>query len=160
MAPLTKTVLLAAAALSGIANAHFQLQAPPALTEDSDLQATGPCGGATLPDFSSDEGFHDFYAGGDAISHRTSHSQENWLYRVTLDEKAETGWTQLFPVVQQNGLGNLCQPRVTVPDEFVGKKGLLSVVGKGHGYLYAVSSPSSPLFPSDGCCALNCAAAN
>jgi len=125
--------------LAAGAHAHFTVSYPKPLGSSHDEQGTGPCGGIT-PDLATAE-VTDFHVGGDNVATRTSHAQGNWLYRVTLDPKAAGNWTQVYPIVQQSGLGDFCAPLVSVPSDFVGKKGILSVVGGGgHGYLYAVSS--------------------
>lgn len=134
----TLTLLLAAAG----AHAHFTVGYPKPLSSSHDEQGTGPCGGIT-PDLATAE-VTDFHVGGDNVATRTSHAQGNWLYRVTLDPRAAGNWTQVYPIVQQSGLGDFCAPLVSVPGEFVGKKGILSVVGGGgHGYLYAVRNPTN-----------------
>lgn len=113
------------ASLIGLSAAHFELKAPPSIGFEDKNEDKAPCGGFT-PDFSGE--LYDWHVGGEAIAVRLTHQQSNWLFRVTTDEKAESGWEQIFPIVQQSGLGDFCQPQVTIPESYVGKKGVVSVV--------------------------------
>ncbi|PNY18841.1 Uncharacterized protein TCAP_07497 [Tolypocladium capitatum] len=129
-----KSLLLPPLALAGLAAAHFQLLYPKSIGFADDNEGTAPCGGFT-PDFSKD--VVDFHIGGEALAMLLVHPQGNWLFRVTADQKAQTGWEQIFPIVMQGGLGNFCEPRVTVPDSYVGKKGVVGVVSDtADGLLY------------------------
>lgn len=130
-------------ALCGLGSAHFLLNFPKSIGFDDSNEGNAPCGGFT-PDLSKD--LVDFHVGGDAISVKLTHPQGNWLFRVTTDEKAESGWEQIFPIVQQSGLGDFCQPQVTVPSKYAGKKGVLSVVSSAtDGLLYQVSELAAAL---------------
>ncbi|KAG8414620.1 hypothetical protein J3459_014209 [Metarhizium acridum] len=131
-------------ALYGLGSAHFLLNYPKSIGFDDSGESSAPCGGFT-PDLSKD--LVDFHVGGDAISVKLTHPQGNWLFRVTTDEKAESGWEQIFPIVQQTGLGDFCEPQVTVPSKYAGKKGVLSVVSSAtDGLLYQVSKLVAALF--------------
>ncbi|EPE05417.1 gpi anchored cell wall protein [Ophiostoma piceae UAMH 11346] len=135
---LKLTALLAAASL---ANAHFVLSYPPTIGFNDDKEDIGPCGGFT-PDFATDN-LTDFFVGGDNIATNLLHAQGTWLYRATLDETAgaSANWTKLFPEVLQSGLGKFCQPSVTAPAAWAGKKGVLSVVVDApDGLLYQCAS--------------------
>ncbi|RYP73087.1 hypothetical protein DL771_003838 [Monosporascus sp. 5C6A] len=127
---LTTTLALAC----GV-QAHFTLRYPTPLGPIED-ESTGPCGGYT-PDLSTVE-TTDFHVGGDAIAVSTGHAQNNWLYRITTDDDiASANWTQVYPIVIQSGLNTYCQPAVTIPEEFEGRKAILSVVGHASdGLLY------------------------
>ncbi|UNI23951.1 hypothetical protein JDV02_009738 [Purpureocillium takamizusanense] len=126
--------VLSLLALGGLASAHFQLKYPKSIGFSDDQEDQAPCGGFT-PDFSKD--VVDFHIGGEALAMRLTHQQSNWLFRATLDQKAQSGWQQLYPIVMQSGLGDFCQPRVTVPESFAGKKGVVSVVSSAvDGLLY------------------------
>lgn len=114
------------ALIPSAALAHFNLLYPQTVGFSDDAQHDGPCGGFT-PDFSKDN-MTDFHIGGDSISTRTTHPQGNWLYRITLNESASGNWTQIFPIVQQKGLGAFCEPAVTIPKEYLGQRGVLSVI--------------------------------
>ncbi|KHN99752.1 uncharacterized protein MAM_02605 [Metarhizium album ARSEF 1941] len=112
-------------ALCGLGSAHFLLNYPESLGFEDKNEDQGPCGGFKA-DFS--KRLQDFHVDGDAIAVKLTHAQGNWLFRVTTDEKAESGWEQTSPIVQQSGLGDFCKPDVVVPAKYAGKKGILSVV--------------------------------
>ncbi|RTE80465.1 hypothetical protein BHE90_005031 [Fusarium euwallaceae] len=132
---MRSSLLLSAAALCGISLAHFELKYPDSIGFKDDDEDKAPCGGFT-PDLSKAD-LVDFHVGGEAIAVRSTHQQGNWLFRVTTDEKADGDWEQLFPIVQQSGLGDFCQPQVTVPEKYVGKKGWVNVVSSAvDGLLY------------------------
>ncbi|KAB5566904.1 hypothetical protein GE09DRAFT_1056376 [Coniochaeta sp. 2T2.1] len=99
-------------------------QPPSALTTTP--QHDGPCGGFT-PDFSKNNAT-DFFAGGDNVATLTTHSQGNWLYRLTVDPAASGNWTQIFAIMQQNGRGDFYEPLITVPASLIGQKAVLGVV--------------------------------
>lgn len=123
-------------ALCGLSAAHFELKYPDSIGFSDDNEDKAPCGGFT-PDFSGD--LVDFHVGGEALAMRLTHQQSNWLFRITTDEKAESGWEQIFPIVQQSGLGDFCEPSVTVPEKYIGKKGVVSIVSSAvDGLLYQV----------------------
>lgn len=129
---------------------HFNLKYPATIGFDDEKQHDGPCGGFT-PDFSKNN-ITDFHVNGDAIATLTTHKQGNWLYRITLDETASGDWTQIFPIVQQNGLGAFCEPAVSVPPRFVGQRGVLGIVSNTpDGILFQVgpSFIARPLFQAD-----------
>jgi len=133
----TRTVVLSF--LASTALAHFDIEFPeqkqPA---DENGLSSGPCGGAEL-DFDAGP-VNDFHVGGNTVQLAPSHPSAHWLFRVTTDTKGEGNWTQAYPILQQNGLGDLCIPLVTAPEDFVGKKGLLGVVADSDdGVLYGVS---------------------
>lgn len=126
-------------ALAGLTAAHFTLLYPDSIGFTDDDEDTSPCGGYT-PDFDSDDAV-DFHVGGDALAMRSTHSRCNWLFRVTTDEAAKDGWEQLRPIVTQSGLGDYCEPLVTVPEEYVGKKGVIGIVSSAiDGLLYQVGA--------------------
>lgn len=134
---MRSSLLLSAAALCGISLAHFELKYPESIGFKDDDEDKAPCGGFT-PDLSKAD-LVDFHVGGEAIALRSTHQQGNWLFRVTTDAKADGDWEQLFPIVQQSGLGDFCQPQVTVPEKYVGKKGWVNVVSSAvDGLLYQV----------------------
>ena len=133
MAPLTN--LLASLALMATATAHFNLNYPQTSGFDEDKEDGGPCGGFT-PDFTKST---DFHVGGDAIALTLGHPQSNWLFRATLDVSGASGWSKIFPIVQQSGPGKFCEPAITVPASYVGKRGVIGVVANApDGLLYQV----------------------
>lgn len=127
MAPLN-ALFGAVLLLASSASAHYTLLTPTPLGTDDDGQASGPCGGYT-PDFTKNT-VSDFHVGGGNVGMRLGHPQATWLFRGTLDQTGQSNWTQLFPMVTQSGLGNLCEPSITAPESWVGKNGLIGVVAK------------------------------
>ena len=144
MAPLTS--LASALLLASCATAHFNVRAPPALGTDIEKENIGPCGGETA-DFTKPG--TDFHVGGDAIALSSGHPVTQWGFRITTDEKAEGNWTEIYQQVEQQGPGNFCLPKVSVPESWVGKKALLNIVSTGDdGMLFQVTIPSLPFPPS------------
>ncbi|KAF4991015.1 hypothetical protein FGRMN_8094 [Fusarium graminum] len=132
---MRSSTLLSAAVFCGLSLAHFEVKYPDTIGFKDDDEDKSPCGGFT-PDLSKNK-LVDFHVGGEAIALRSTHQQGNWLFRVTLDEKAGGDWEQVFPIVQQSGLGDFCQPQVTVPEKYAGKKGWVNVVSSAvDGLLY------------------------
>lgn len=133
------TALLSSALLAATASAHFELAIPGNQLGGTNThsQSTGPCGGHTVEDGAETV---DFYVGGQPVGLMDGHSRSDWLIRGTLDTDASGGWEQLYPIYQTRGEGRSCQPNVKAPEEWVGKSGILSVVGQAEdGILYAVS---------------------
>ncbi|OAA58975.1 GPI anchored cell wall protein [Niveomyces insectorum RCEF 264] len=139
MARLTATAA-AALLLAGSASAHYHLLYPATIGFAFNVEPNGPCGGFT-PDFSKDN-VTDFHVDGDNIALDLLHPQGTWLFRATLDQTASSdNWTQLFPETQQVGLGNFCEPQITVPASWAGQKGVLGViVDAPDGLLYQCAS--------------------
>ncbi|KAF4968373.1 hypothetical protein FSARC_4170 [Fusarium sarcochroum] len=132
---MRSSLLLSTAALCSLSLAHFEVKYPDTIGFKDDDEDKSPCGGFT-PSLSKDK-LVDFHVGGEAIALRSTHQQGNWLFRVTLDEKADGDWEQVFPIVQQSGLGDFCQPQITVPEKYVGKKGWVNIVSSAvDGLLY------------------------
>ena len=132
---MRSTLLLSA--LCGLSTAHFVMLSPESIGFSDDDESTAPCGGFT-PDLDKDTAV-DFHVGGEALAMKLTHPEAHWLFRATTDAEAKTGWEQLFPIVQQTGIGEFCEPAVTVADSWVGKKGVVSVVsGSEDGQLYQV----------------------
>ncbi|RDA84464.1 hypothetical protein CP532_0079, partial [Ophiocordyceps camponoti-leonardi (nom. inval.)] len=109
----------------GLASAHFKLLHPPSIGFSDENEDKAPCGGFD-PDFSKPA--FDYHVDGEALAMRLTHQQGNWLFRATTDQKASSGWKQMFPIVMQSGLGDFCEPAVKAPSDFEGKKGVVSVV--------------------------------
>ncbi|EAQ91731.1 hypothetical protein CHGG_03666 [Chaetomium globosum CBS 148.51] len=131
--------LFAAGALClSAANAHFELRQPPSLEGDNmneDLEPNAPCGGG-VADLSTNK-VVDFHVDGDAVAWFLGHPQAKWLIRGTLDSKAAGNWTEMYPIIQQDGRGEYCQPAVTAPKAWAGKKGIISVAcGAPDGLLF------------------------
>ncbi|KAK1833655.1 hypothetical protein QBC39DRAFT_44811 [Podospora conica] len=155
MAPLA-TIVAATLSLLSTASAHFVLLNPPSLegsTLDDKKEGNAPCG-ALLPDLTQTPTY-DFHVDGDFLSLQNGHPQSNWLFRATLEDKAAGNWSQLYPLVQQTGIGNYCQLMVTAPKEWVGKKGVIGIVGNApDGMLYqcaAVNFVAGTTTPNSDC---------
>jgi len=124
-----KTTLLFLTFVS-IAAAHFSLEYPDGLggSDEVSNENIPPCGGfivsfgAALPNFS---------VGGDWVEINTHHAEALFRYRVAYEDNKT--WIDLNPPVHEVGLGKLCIHTGTVPANFAGKKGVLQVVGDGHG---------------------------
>ncbi|KAL6867131.1 hypothetical protein J3F83DRAFT_108442 [Trichoderma novae-zelandiae] len=131
------SILPAILSLASLSSAHFTMNYPKSIGFSDDDEGDAPCGSFT-PDISSGSSqLVDFHVGGDALAMRSVHPQVNWLFRVTLDGSAKSDWQQIFPIVQQSGLGNFCEPQITLPSSFAGKKGVIGIVADGpDGLLY------------------------
>ena len=141
MTPL-RSLVAAALLVLPTANAYFELLQPPSLEGanlNKDLETNGACGGG-VPDLSSTT---DFHVDGDSIAIFLGQSQANILIGATLNPQANGGWAQLYPLVQQSGAGNFCQPAVTAPKEWAGKKGLIGIVCETDVQRYQVGSDQS-----------------
>jgi len=125
LSSVTAVAFLALAMISP-STAHFLLNYPPTIGFDDSLEGTPPCGSFTVM-FSTDN-VTDFHVGGNAIAVTSIHPQATWLFRATLDLNATTNWTSLLPAIQQTGLGDYCEPDVTVPSSWAGQKGVIGVV--------------------------------
>lgn len=142
MARLTSVLAATLALTCSVVRGHFELTYPSPVGElNEDDESTGPCGGYT-PDLETIE-TTDFHVGGDSIAVSTSHPQAYWLYRFTFDNNATASpaenWTQTYPIVLQEGINSFCQPDVTIPEKYIGRKAVLGVVGKASdGMLYQV----------------------
>ncbi len=118
------------------ASAHFILQYPRSLGFDDDTEGTGPCGGFDVSFNSSDDSVP---VDGFPVSMLSTHPAADWLFRVTLDQKAPFNWTNLLPVVSETGLGQFCLPNLKAPSDFAGKSGVVQVIQHGpDGILYQV----------------------
>ncbi|KAJ5465221.1 uncharacterized protein N7458_000907 [Penicillium daleae] len=128
MAQFSMNALLGLLALAvSQSSAHFLLNYPSTIGFGDTLELTPPCGGFTV-DFIKDN-VTDFHVDGDTIAVTSIHPQSIWLFRSTLDLNVTTAnWTDLLPAVEQTGIGDYCEPAVTVPGSWIGKKGVISVV--------------------------------
>lgn len=124
-------------------SAHFLLNYPQPLgypNFDEDAEGTSPCGGQPITFADNDTSLT---VSGFQIASRTTHPQANWLLRATLSTQEPFNWTNISPVINQAGLGDFCATNLSLPAEFVGKKGILQVTqGAVDGDLYQVSRPS------------------
>lgn len=116
-------------ALGGIAlaSAHFTIEHPTPIGEGSDPESA-PCGGET-PDISEGSSqLVDVHVGGEAIALKLTHPRCTWLFRATFDENAENDWEEVYPITVQSGLGDFCIPQVTFPEDWAGRRGIISIV--------------------------------
>jgi hypothetical protein len=158
LSSVTAVAFLALAMISP-STAHFLLNYPPTIGFDDSLEGTPPCGSFTVM-FSTDN-VTDFHVGGNAIAVTSIHPQATWLFRATLDLNATTNWTSLLPAIQQTGLGDYCEPDVTVPSSWAGQKGVIGVVQDApDGILFQVRFCFSPTSSSLTMNHLQCAAVN
>lgn len=124
--------------LASTASAHFVLNYPPTVGPFNDgAQKTAPCGGYAPPYFNSST---NITAGQFAISMLSTHPQSQYLIRVSLNETAPYTWTNVVPVISQQGLGEMCFPNLLrAPAGFEGRTALLQVVQTASdGALYQV----------------------
>ncbi|UKZ76976.1 hypothetical protein TrVFT333_004692 [Trichoderma virens FT-333] len=151
----SSTIIPAILSLASLSSAHFLMNYPKSIGFDDDKEGTAPCGGFT-PDLSSgSKQLVDFHVGGDSLAVKSTHPQSTWLFRATLDANAESGWQQIFPIVQQSGLGDFCEPQIVLPASWAGKKGVISVVADApDGLLYqcvAANFVSGSTTPPSAC---------
>ncbi|KAI1451369.1 hypothetical protein F4805DRAFT_104740 [Annulohypoxylon moriforme] len=130
--PYVSAVMLLASGIHG----HFTVQHPPAVGPfNDDQEPQHQCGGYN-PDINSVP-ITDFHVDGDAIGTTLTHSSSTWMYRATLSPNAEGGWVIVYPIFDQSGSGAYCQPHVTIPHDFIGKKGYIGMVSHAKdGFLY------------------------
>ena len=123
---------------------HFILNYPNSLGFDDNKEGTAPCG-------SFDVTFNnasDFHVDGDAVALTSTHPQADWSFRATLDKTANgNNWTDLLPTVSESGLGQFCEPSLSVPGNWSGSQGIIQVLQHGDdGLLYQVRESSRPLY--------------
>jgi len=127
MAPI-RSIVAATLLFLSAANAHFELLKPTPLEGDNmneDLEPNAPCGGGSA-DLSKNTAT-DFHVDGDSVTVLLAHPQADYLFRATLDTHAAGNWTQLWPIFTHSGRGNFCEPAVTAPKEWAGKKGFVGI---------------------------------
>jgi len=122
--------------LFGQTSAHFMLNYPNSLGFDDDKEGDAPCGSFDV----TFDNATDFHVDGDAIALASSHPQADWLFRATLGKTATgTNWTDLLPVVSESGLGQFCEPSLSVPATWAGSSGIVQAIQHGDdGSLYQV----------------------
>ncbi len=138
MTPLRS--LVAASLLFSTTNAYFYLlQPPPIEGKNPELESEifAPCGGGK-PDLSHPTA--DFHVDGDSVAILLSQKQGNILIGASPNPNGTADWIQLSPIVRQTGEGNFCQPTVTVPKDYVGKKGFIGIVVHGVDVLFQAGS--------------------
>ena len=122
--------------LFGHASAHFLLNYPNSVGFDDDKEGTAPCGSFDV----TFDNATDFHVDGDAVALTSTHPKADWLFRATLDKTATgNNWTNLLPDVSQSGLGQFCEPSLTVPANWAGQSGIVQIIQHGDdGVLYQV----------------------
>ncbi|KAB8296107.1 hypothetical protein EYC80_008904 [Monilinia laxa] len=135
------TALLSLATVVTQCSAHFILNWPVTYGFDDDAEGTAPCGGFSV---AYDHNVTEFHVDGDSIAMTSTHPTTTWLFRAIVgNNTAANNWTELIPTVQQTGLGDFCEPTVTVPSTFAGSKGIVNVVADGpDGLLYQCAAVS------------------
>ncbi|KAK6356354.1 hypothetical protein TWF718_000715 [Orbilia javanica] len=132
---LAKSFLLSLLTVS-VANAHFTLRYPEPLGKSAAKQDQGPCGGYSID---ANTPVTQFYVDGDAVAYSSSHPEVKVLFRI-IEGNSPDGPNSYkgFPIVEQYGAGDFCEPQVTAPKSLVGKQGIIQVVQNAvDGMLYA-----------------------
>jgi hypothetical protein len=129
--------LLTLLSLASLSTAHFLLDYPPTVGFSDDNESTSPCSGFDpIVNSSSTSIPVDSFP----LQLTSTHPQANWLFRATTDTKAPFNWTNLLPVVSEQGLGAFCLPNLKIPASFAGKGGVIQIVqGAADGALYQVT---------------------
>ncbi|OBT67320.1 hypothetical protein VE03_02708 [Pseudogymnoascus sp. 23342-1-I1] len=126
--PRRPLLLLALLAFLPLTTATFTLSHPLPFGSHSTSQSQPPCGASPL----LLEATTGFYVGGDAVAVVSAGVGASILIRATVGELgAATNWTDLFPVVRQEGGGKFCEPLVPAPEEWAGREGVVQVVESG-----------------------------
>ena len=121
---------------ASLGSAHFLLNYPQTLGFDDDSEGESPCGGADIK-FSDNDTV--VPVGGFPVALRSTHPEAAWLYRATTDQQAPFNWTNILPVVNQNGLGDFCLPMLKLPNSFTNHSGFIQVMqDAADGLLYQV----------------------
>ncbi|KAK6499666.1 hypothetical protein TWF481_010029 [Arthrobotrys musiformis] len=130
-----KSLLLSLLTVS-VANAHFTLRYPEPLGKSAAKQDQGPCGGYTID---ANTAVTEFHVDGDAVAYSSSHPEVKVLFRI-IEGSSPDGANSYkgYPIVEQYGSGDFCEPTVTAPKSLVGKQGIVQVVQNAvDGMLYA-----------------------
>ena len=133
---MTKTMrlLLSVAVLIQYATAHFLLQYPLSLGFNDMDEVIAPCGGFDIP---ASGVSNDLPVDGFPLQLYTMHPQSDFAIRFTTRRQEPFNWTNLQPVLSQQGLGAFCLPQVSAPSEWEGQDGVLQVIQHGpDGFLY------------------------
>jgi hypothetical protein len=104
----------------------FQMNYPESAGYNAFTEPNAPCGGADANVLKSNMTFWDVSGG--PIFLTSEYQVTDYLFRATLDANLTNGWVNLLPVLQQNGIGDFCEPIVPVPASFNGQTGILQVV--------------------------------
>lgn len=104
----------------------FQMNYPESAGYNALTEPNAPCGGAAVNALKSNMTFWDVSGG--PIYLTSQYTVTDYLFRATLNSNLTDGWINLLPVLQQNGIGDLCEPSVPVPASFNGQTGILQVI--------------------------------
>ena len=122
--------------LGSVASGHFVLNYPGSLGFDDDNEPNPPCGGE---DVVFDQNITSVPVGGFPVALLTTHPQAQFLYRGTLDKQTPSNWTNLLPVVDEQGIGDFCIPNLKAPTNWANQTGLVQIIMDGpDGILYQV----------------------
>jgi hypothetical protein len=117
----------------------FQMNYPESAGYNALTEPNAPCGGAAVNALKSNMTFWDVSGG--PIYLTSQYTVTDYLFRATLNSNLTDGWINLLPVLQQNGIGDLCEPSVPVPASFNGQTGILQVIANTtDGFFYQVSA--------------------
>jgi hypothetical protein len=128
---LCKMVLLLSAL--GLAHAHFVLNYPPTLGFDDTQETTAPCGGFPILINNLTSPSTNLTVGAFPIAVQSTHPSANWLFRATLSRAPPFNWTDLLPVVAEEGVGGFSVPDLSVPDAWVGNVGVVQIAQENAG---------------------------
>jgi len=127
---------IAVLSLAACASAHFTLDYPTSIGFSDENENIAPCGGF-IPNLGGS--LVNFSIAGDWIQINNHHPESLLHYRISNEDN--TTWLDLNPIVHQVGLGKLCIKTGAAPERFLGTRGVIQVVGDGHGgALFQVSS--------------------
>ena len=121
-----KSLLLLAAA-AGV-SAHFTLDYPSSVGFSDEKENIAACGGF-IPNL--DGALVNFSVSGDWIQINNHHPESLLHYRIANENNLT--WVDLNPIVHQVGIGKLCIETGPAPSEFAGTRGVVQVIGDGHG---------------------------
>ena len=121
-----KSILLLAVA-AGV-QAHFTLDYPASIGFSDSNENIAPCGGF-LPNL--DGALVTFSVSGDWIQINNHHPESLLHYRIANENNLT--WVDLNPIVHQVGIGKLCIKTGPAPAGFAGTRGVVQVIGDGHG---------------------------
>jgi hypothetical protein len=134
---------VAISALAGVSNAHFVLQIPTSIGYTSALEGTAPCGSYSPTDRS--KGVTNWPLGGSAVKVLTTHSHSTWDFKIALLSNTAS-WIPVTRVLDQSGVGYLCEPQIPGLAAWVNQDAVLQVIQHAtDGDLYQVWLQRHPL---------------
>ncbi|KAF3929270.1 hypothetical protein AA313_de0206682 [Arthrobotrys entomopaga] len=133
------SIVLSFLAISSV-SAHFTLRHPTPFGPSAAKEDYGPCGGYDLDENTPVTEFH---VDGEAIAYSSSHPDVHALFRVVEGTTANgnLNWSKVFPIIEQFGSGDFCEPMVVAPKDLVGKQGIFQVIQNAvDGLLYSCAA--------------------